>query len=142
MKLVIGLLISFVCSSALAGICTTQLQEEANVFEVNCLLDLTQCFVTGYFTHPRLSPGYGGLVASLAKPPKKDSERQPILVIYTYRNGTPKVETPPGYWAAIQAAEKTLIGELPSALRYYDATTGKVVGRPEMECVSVSKPNK
>ena len=77
-KVLVVILACLVSGDASAGLCEMQLQEEANVFEVNCFLDLSRCHVAGYFTHPRLSPGHNGLVASLSKAPPKKRTTQSI----------------------------------------------------------------
>ena len=141
-KVLVVILACLVSGDASAGLCEMQLQEEANVFEVNCFLDLSRCHVAGYFTHPRLSPGHNGLVASLSKaPPKKEDDtiHTPMLVINTYRNGTARVKTPPGYWAAMQVAEQILMEERKNELHYFDAITGTPVVRPKMECLPYKK---
>ena len=114
-----------------------QLQEEANVFEVNCALDLTVCSVTGYFTHPKLAPGYKGLVGFLQKTPEKLKRKNSSLLIQTYRNGKPKVATPKGYFSAMAEAERIMLGERKSGLLYFDAVSGNRVVDPELECMPV-----
>lgn len=120
------------------GNCANQLQEEANVFEVNCTIEpLDACGVTGYFTHPKLIPGYRGLVATVQKPPKdaaKGSLLKPLLLTYAFRNGEPKVKTPLGYFSAVQAAERIMLGEIPNSLMYFDAISGAPTPRPRIEC--------
>ena len=114
-----------------------QLQEEANVFEVNCDLDLTTCSVTGYFTHPKLAPGYNGLVGFLQKTPEKFKTKNSSLLIQTYRNGKPRVPTPNGYFSAMVAAEKIMLGEQSPSLLYFDSITGSRAAEPKLECVPV-----
>ena len=62
-----------------------------------------------------------------------------MLVINTYRNGTARVKTPPGYWAAMQVAEQILMEERKNELHYFDAITGTPVVRPKMECLPYKK---
>ncbi len=132
------------CNNSFAPFIGKKLQEEANVFEVNCLLDasakeLTYCYITGYFTGPKLSSGYKGLVASfkIDKNSNKKSNHRPMLKITTYRNGKVQTPTPPGYFSAMEAAEKMLLKEIPEALLYFDALTGKRVPAPIFKSVSL-----
>ncbi len=130
-----------------AGICFYELQVEANVFEVSCTADYespsgtSHCLVTGYFTHPTLKQGYDGVVAELASPKHTTVTRptQPTILMKIYRNGKPKEVSPPGYWAATQAAQQILLGEKREDLLYFDARSGRQVARPAMECVPYKK---
>lgn len=119
-----------------------QLQEEANVFEVNCALNLTVCSVTGYFTHPKLAPGYKGLVGFMQKTPEKLKRKNSSLLIHTYRNGKPRVATPKGYFSAMAAAERIMLGEQHMGLLYFDSVTGNRTAEPDLKCIPVEKPNK
>lgn len=127
-------LLVIISNASHAKICTNKLQEEANLFEVNCLLDTTLCMVTGYFTHPKYVDGYSGLVALLQPTPDKLKRSGSQLTISTFRHGEPKVETPVGYFIAVQEAERVLMNERKSRLIYFDAFTGKVTNSPEILC--------
>lgn len=133
-KLVFGMLLALVASSSYAKVCINQLQEEANVFEVNCISETKMCFVTGYFTHPKLKVGYSGVVATFQSTPANQKQTGSQLIINTYRHGEPKVITPTGYFDAMMTAEKMLIGEQHMYLTYFDARTGKIVPRPNIKC--------
>lgn len=132
MKHLVFFFILLVSSVANAGFCTMQLQEEANVFEVNCTLDGNHCLINGYFTHPKLKLGYHGLVAHFIRPPNK--KKNESLFIRTYRNGKPKVETPKGYFSAMIAAEKVMLSESHTKLLYFNAVTGNRTSAPDLKC--------
>lgn len=122
---------------AYAGLCSMELQEEANVFEVNCQASHDCCDVVGYFSSPKWKPGYNGQVATLTLPEsgKVMTQHRPRVTIRTYRNGTPKAATPVGFWAAVAAAESMLAGEQPFMLFYVHAESGRAVRTPKLKCV-------
>ncbi|GGI85555.1 hypothetical protein [Shewanella gelidii] len=133
-KLFFGVLLVIISNISYAKICTNKLQEEANVFELNCLLDAKLCMVTGYFTHPKYVDGYSGLVAILQPTPDKLKRSGSQLTISTFRHGEAKVETPTGYFVALAKAERMLMNERKPRLIYFDAYTGKETQSPELLC--------
>ena len=67
-KIALLLLFVFMSSKASnAGLCTRELQEKANVFEVNCAMDKRFCEVNGYMSSNLLKTGYSGNLAFFNK---------------------------------------------------------------------------
>lgn len=129
-----------------APLCTNQLQEDANVFEVNCALSLETCSVQGYFRDPRFSPGYTGLVAwfqpmpeAMSAPAASGEQYSHQLLIMTYRHQSPEIATPDGYFSAMKAAEQIMLRERENGLIYFDALTGERVPPPKIECVPIDQ---
>lgn len=142
LKYILSFFLMIFSSMSFAGFCTMQLQEEANVFDVTCDLNLQFCIVTGYLTHPKLIPGYKGMVGFLQTAQNKQKEKNSILLIQTYRNGKTRVKTPAGYFSAMAAAERIMLGEQLNQSLYFDAQTGNRTGEPELECIKTKQSNK
>jgi hypothetical protein len=130
-----------------AGICTNQLQEEANVFEVNCPAGDPRipCTVTGYFySDPIMKLAYGGVQASIwsgeLHPKNKDGRLWAVIETYRY-NKNVNVGEPPGYWQALVTAIRIRQGRPLKShfLAYYDAHTSERVPNPKMKCVELQK---
>ncbi|MDN3701982.1 hypothetical protein QWY96_15725 [Vibrio artabrorum] len=96
---------------AQAGFCSMQLKDEANVFKVNCALDRSFCNVTGYFSDSELEKGFKGVVATFQKTPEAFRKLRSSLRIDTFRSGEYEFGSPPGYFAALEQAEKMMLGE-------------------------------
>ncbi|KJF93832.1 hypothetical protein UB39_13995 [Photobacterium angustum] len=124
--------VQFFSSYAVAALCTDTLQEEANVFEVECMPEIKVCLVIGYITDPKFSNAYNGVVANL-QPVQKKNRKEEVLDIRTYRNGIVESPTPKGYFLAMAAAEQMLLGERGMSLLYFDAFTGEIVPRPDIK---------
>ena len=133
-KLILAIILAVFANTSYASICSMKLQEEANVFQVSCLANTSMCMVTGFFTHPKLIPGFSGVVATFQPTPEKMKRDGSKLMINTFRHTEPKIETPKGYFSAMESAEKMVLGELQSQLIYFDARTGEVAPKPELKC--------
>ncbi|MEZ8037232.1 MULTISPECIES: hypothetical protein [Vibrio] len=120
---------------AQAGFCSMQLKDEANVFKVNCALDRSFCNVTGYFSDSELEKGFKGVVATFQKTPEAFRKLRSSLRIDTFRSGEYEFGSPPGYFAALEQAEKMMLGEASLDLVFFDSESGKRAPEPKMECV-------